>query len=197
MGWREISVVGSAAAAVDVEHDARVPRRPARPGHRSGRAAGRCWRSAVRRESRTPPISPWSAIQCTSSTASSMLLSRICPMPARRPGKRAHQSASQRLCARRPASRCSYSSGVGTLLTKTAAGEERRNGVGKDDLADDSVGFQCGIADAVVPVAVGVRRSRSPKGLTYAVGPSVEVVPVARLQIGPVVAQVRTCVAVG
>ena len=44
-------------------------------------------------------------------------------MPARRSGNRAHQSASHRLWARMPASRCSYSSGFGGRANSTKLGK--------------------------------------------------------------------------
>ena len=71
----------------------------------------------------TPPRSPCSWIQRTSSMASSTSFRKIWPMPARRSGKRPHQSASQRLCARIPASRCSYSSGLGGRAKRMKLGK--------------------------------------------------------------------------
>src|SRR4051812_45721844 len=84
--------------------------------------------------------------------ASSTSFKKICPMPARRAGNRAHQSASQRLCARMPASRCSYSSGFGGSGEEHEAREERRHGVREHDLADDAIGFELRVAKLVVPV---------------------------------------------
>ena len=71
----------------------------------------------------TPPRSPCSWIQRTSSIASSTSFRKIWPMPARRSGKRPHQSASQRLWARMPARRCSYSSGLGGRAKRMKLGK--------------------------------------------------------------------------
>src|SRR3954451_8005936 len=70
-----------------------------------------------------PPRSPCSLIHFTSSMASSMSLRKIWPMPARRSGYSAHQSASQRLWARTPARRCSYWSSFGGRGNSTKLGE--------------------------------------------------------------------------
>ena len=76
----------------------------------------------------TPPRRPCSRAQRTSAIAASMSLTNTCAMPARRSGWFAHQSASQRLCARRPAQRSSRSAGLGGR-DERAGGEERRDRV--------------------------------------------------------------------
>ena len=70
-----------------------------------------------------PPRNPCSLIQRTSLIASSTSLRKTWPMPARRSGNRAHQSAIQRLWARMPASRCSNSSGRGGRANSTKLGK--------------------------------------------------------------------------
>ena len=56
--------------------------------------------------SRIPPKTfMFSLAQRTSASASSTSLRKICASPARRPGAAAQKSASQRLCAWRPAQR--------------------------------------------------------------------------------------------
>ena len=73
--------------------------------------------------SRIPPVRPAARDLRISRTASSTSLSRICATPARRPGAAAQKSASQRLWARSPAQRCSYSSRDGAGAISEALGK--------------------------------------------------------------------------
>ncbi len=113
LGLGVVAVVGRRAAAVVVDGEAQllahrpqrlvvggVQRRQARPGRRARQqhAAGQ---PGVRAPS--APRRPPASTSC----------SRICAMPARRPGAAAQKSASQRLWARRPAQRRSRSPAVG------------------------------------------------------------------------------------
>ena len=71
----------------------------------------------------TPPRSPCACAQRTSAIAASMSLTNTWAMPARRSGWFAHQSASQRLCARSPAQRSSRSAGLGGRATSAPVGK--------------------------------------------------------------------------
>lgn len=80
---------------------------------------------------RMPPVRPASLVRRISRTASSTSLRRICATPARRPGASAQNSASQRLCARSPAQRCSNSSRVGAGAIREAEGKNGGMVLGK------------------------------------------------------------------
>ena len=119
-------------------------------------------------------------------------------MPARRSGNSLHQSTSQRLWAWTPAWRCSYSSSARRLGEEHEAREERRHGVGEDDLADDAVLLLLAVAHLVVPVAQrGGCRRRSLYGFLYLLAPRVEVVDVLGVEVLPVGRVAAAGVAVG
>ena len=118
-------------------------------------------------------------------------------MPARRSGNSLHQSASHRLCARKPARRSSKSSADGAVATSEPRREERRDRVGIDDLGDDAVGLELAHAPGAVPVAVGVGLHEVAVRAHEARRPLVELVVVPRLEVRPVVEQVGAGVTVG
>ena len=90
-----------------------------------------CLASGGTEGTRIPPRRLCSLIQRTSAIASSTSLRKICPIPARRSGYSAHQSASQRLCARIPASRSSKSSGDGGRASNAMLGKNGGTVFGK------------------------------------------------------------------
>ena len=139
-------------------------------------------RRAGRTAAATPPRRPCSLIHLTSSIASSMSLTKIWPMPARRSGNWPQKSSSQRLCARTPARRCSYSSGFGGAREQHEAREERRHGVREDDLADDAVGVLLAVAHLVVPVAQAAVVAEVLERVLVLAAPRVEVVEVLLLE---------------
>ena len=166
-----------------------VDRRVQRRDRRVGRTPG----------SSTPPRRPWSAIQCTSRTASSTSFRRIWPMPARRSGNSAHHVGQPPVVGRAGRrSRSSKSSALGGGRRSAALGEERRHGVGVDHLGDDAVGLEVAHAARAVPVAVGVAAARDRRnGLTKLSAQSSNSSRYVGFEERPVVEQVGAGMTVG
>ena len=183
---------GAAAVVVD-RHAELLAHRPERlvvlgvVQRRAARSPGARRAAARRRSARRP------CAQRISSTAASTSCSRICAMPARRPGAAAQKSASQRLCACRPAQRSSRSpaSAAGGWCTSDAFGKNGGIVFGK-------------MTSATMPSASSSRRRRSSPscarrrspwrssyGFSNGAGPRVELVVVPRRQVGPVVVDAR------
>ncbi len=73
--------------------------------------------------------------------------------------------------------------GLGRLGEEDEAGEERRDGVGEDDLAHDAVGLLLAVAHLVVPVAVAAGVAQVAEGVLVLAAPGVEVVEVPGVEV--------------
>ena len=76
--------------------------------------------------------------------------------------------------------------GPGGRSEKDEAGEERRDGVGEDDLTDDAIGLLLAVAHVVVPVAEPPRVPEILEGILVLGAPGVELVEVLGVEVLPV-----------
>src|SRR5262249_38579423 len=134
----------------------------------TGSASGERSESSGRPGSKTPPRSPASLMVRTSRTASSTSLRKICPTPARRSGACAHQSASQRLWARIPASRRSNALAEGGRATSEAEGKNGGTVFGKITSPTMPSASSSAMRRSWSQFRVRPSRCRSPNGFLYA-----------------------------
>ena len=147
--------------------------------------------------SRTPPRRPCSLINLASAIASSMSFRKIWPMPARRSGASLQKSTSQRLWARIPASRCSYSSGGGGWANSTKLGKNGGTVFGKITSPTIPSASCSRVAALAVPVALAAIVLEVLERVLVLAPPGVELVAVRRVEVLAVLRVAPTGVRVG
>ena len=133
----------------------------------------------------TPPRSPCSWIQRTSSIASSTSFRKIWPMPARRFGKAAAPVGEPAVVRADAGQPVLVLVGLGRPREEDEAREERRHRVGEHDLGHDAVGLFVGEPALVVPVAdaAAVFLLQIAERVLVLVAPRVEVVEVRGIEV--------------
>ena len=124
-----------------------------------------------------------SLAQRISATAASTSWSRICAIPARRPGVSAQKSASQRLCAFSPSQRSSCSPALGGRAVRLLDGKNGGIGVGVQQLGGETVAARLLEPAGGVPVAVRGLAPQVGERVHERLDPLVELVVVRARQV--------------